>query len=180
LPRYFPMDFALAGDSTITSDLLIASLHFRLLSVPAADLPVRPIASDATVPASGNLLCPRRRFTNAIASSLICEVAETFSTWRSLNEMPQARLRIAPRLLGRSYTTRCPMCPNFSGCRTPAASRAEHQTRAVPVSREICPEQVQVRQRRGNCSQTCATCAERNSCPEAAGCDCSTRAQTAR
>jgi hypothetical protein len=36
------MDFALAGDSTITSDLLIASLHFRLLSVPAADLPVRP------------------------------------------------------------------------------------------------------------------------------------------
>jgi hypothetical protein len=31
----------LAGDSTITSDLLIASLQFRLLSVPAADLPVR-------------------------------------------------------------------------------------------------------------------------------------------
>jgi hypothetical protein len=26
----------------MTSDLLIASLHFRLLSVPAADLPVRP------------------------------------------------------------------------------------------------------------------------------------------
>jgi hypothetical protein len=42
LPRYFPMDFALAGDSTITSDLLIASLHFRLLSVPAADLPGVP------------------------------------------------------------------------------------------------------------------------------------------
>jgi len=37
------MDFALAGDSTMTSDLLIASLHFRLLSVPAADLPVRPM-----------------------------------------------------------------------------------------------------------------------------------------
>jgi hypothetical protein len=36
------MDFALAGDSTITSDLLIASLHFRLLSVPAADLPGVP------------------------------------------------------------------------------------------------------------------------------------------
>jgi hypothetical protein len=36
------MDFALAGDSTITSDLLIASLHFRLLSIPAADLPGIP------------------------------------------------------------------------------------------------------------------------------------------
>src|SRR5581483_9272879 len=43
LPRYFPMDFAFAGDSTMTNDLLIAFLHFRLLSVPAADLPVRPL-----------------------------------------------------------------------------------------------------------------------------------------
>jgi hypothetical protein len=42
----------LAGDSTITSDLLIASLHFRLLSVPAADLPVRLVLTTLLFPAA--------------------------------------------------------------------------------------------------------------------------------
>src|ERR1700751_1635491 len=56
LPRYFPMDFALAGDSTITSDLLIASLHFRLLSIPAADLPVRLVLTTLLFRRRGNML----------------------------------------------------------------------------------------------------------------------------
>src|ERR1700756_1466047 len=56
LPRYFAMDFPLAGDSTITSDLLLASLQFRLLSVPAADLPVRLVLTTLLFRWRGNML----------------------------------------------------------------------------------------------------------------------------
>jgi hypothetical protein len=180
----------LAGDSTITSDLLIASLHFRLLSVPAADLPVRPMPATLLCRAVGNLL--HRSPGNFRTLSHFPydgksppKVSWAFSTSPFRDDRPSGAIRGSVRARRKNLYYALPKVSKFTTNRAQTRSetpfsRPEMRRGSSPKvarSRNITAWINQMYKYGNGVSAVPLTCAEHNSFREAAGYGCSIPAQ---